>query len=57
MQKDNSKENHIILCDIKYNKDDVKKINIDNRVNYLVSKIEEEFIKIKKEEYKFNIYD
>ena len=55
--KDNSKENHIILCDIKYNKDDVKKINIDNRVNYLVSKIEEEFIKIKKEEYKFNIYD
>ena len=55
--KNDNQENHIILCDIKYNKDDVKKINIDNRVNYLVSKIEEEFIEIKKEEYKFNIYD
>ena len=38
-------------------KNDVKKINIDNRVNYLVSKIEQEFIKSKKEEYKFNKYD
>ena len=55
--KNNNQENHIILCDIKYNKDDVKQMNIDNRVNYLVSKIEEEFIEIKKEEYKFNIYD
>ena len=55
--KNDNQENHIILCDIKYNKDDVKKINIDNRVNYLVSKIEEEFIKIKKEEFVFNIYD
>ena len=55
--KNNDQENHIILCDIKYNKEDVKKINIDNRVNYLVSKIEQEFINVKKEEFKFIIYD
>ena len=55
--KNNHQENHILLCDIKYNKEDVKKINIDNRVNYLVTKIEQEFTDIKKKEYKFNIYD
>ena len=55
--KDANQENHIILCDIKYNKDDIKKINIDNRVNYLVSKIEQDFVEIKKEEYKFKKYD
>ena len=55
--KNNNKENHIILCDIKYNKEDIKKINIDNRVNYLVYKIEQEFINLKKEEFKFNKYD
>ena len=55
--KDNNQENHIILCNIKYNKEEIKKINIDNRVNYLVSKIEQEFVEIKKEEYKFKKYD
>ena len=55
--KNNHQENHILLCDIQYNKEDVKKINIDNRVNYLVTKIEQEFTDIKKKEYKFNIYD
>ena len=55
--KDNEKENHIILCDIKYNKEDVKKINIDNRVNYLVTKIEQDFLETRKKEYKFHIYD
>ena len=55
--KDNKQENHIILCNIKYNKEEIKKINIDNRVNYLVSKIEQEFVEIKKEEYKFKKYD
>ncbi len=55
--RNDNEESHIILCDIKYNKEDIKKMNIDNRVNYLVSKIEQNFILQKKEEFKFILYD
>ena len=55
--KNESQENHIILCDIKYNRDEIKKINIDNRVNYLVEKIAQDFIIQKKIIYKFINYE
>tara|TARA_Y100001936_G_scaffold104603_1_gene102840 strand:+ start:2367 stop:3455 length:1089 start_codon:yes stop_codon:yes gene_type:complete len=55
--KNENQENHIILCDIKYNKEEITKINIDNRVNYLVEKIAQEFISQKKIIYKFINYE
>ena len=55
--KNENQENHIVLCDIKYNKEEIKKINIDNRVNYLVAKISQDFIKQKKIIYKFINYE
>ena len=55
--RNENQENHIILCDIKYNKEDIKKINIDNRVNYLVAKISQDFINQKKIIYKFINYE
>ena len=55
--KNENQENHIVLCDIKYNKEEIKKINIDNRVSYLVAKISQDFINQKKIEYKFINYE
>ena len=55
--KNENQENYIILCDIKYNKEEIKKINIDNRVNYLVAKISQDFINQKKITYKFINYE
>ena len=55
--RNENQENHIILCDIKYNKEEIKKINIDNRVNYLVAKISQDFINQKKIIYKFINYE
>ena len=55
--KNEKQENHIVLCDIKYNKEEIKKINIDNRVNYLVAKIAQDFINQKKITYKFINYE
>ena len=55
--KNKNQENHIVLCDIKYNKEEIKKINIDNRVSYLVAKISQDFINQKKIEYKFINYE
>ena len=55
--KNANQENHIVLCDIKYNKEEIKKINIDNRVNYLVAKISQDFINQKKITYKFINYE
>ena len=55
--KNENQENHIILCDIKYNKEEIKKINLDNRVNYLVTKISQGFINQKKIMYKFINYE
>ncbi len=55
--KNENQENHIILCDIKYNKEEIKKINLDNRVNYLVTKISQDFINQKKIMYKFINYE
>ena len=55
--KNDNQENHIILCDIQYNKEEIRKINIDNRVNYLVAKIAQDFINQKKIVYKFISYE
>ena len=55
--KNENQENHIVLCDIQYNKEEIKKINIDNRVNYLVAKIAQDFINQKKITYKFVNYE
>jgi len=51
---DENQYNYIILCDLKYDENLLKDINFNKNVNFLVSKIQRNFLKKYKNEYKFN---
>ena len=51
--KDNGEYNYIILCELTYDEDLLKNINFNKNVNSLVSKIQKQFLKKYKNEYKF----
>ncbi len=50
---DNDEYNYIILCDLTYDKELLENINFNKNVNYLVKKIQNNFLKRYKNEYKF----
>jgi hypothetical protein len=49
----NKNYNYIILCDLTYDEKILNNINFNKKVNYLVKKIQNNFLKIYKNEYKF----
>ena len=51
--KDNDEYNYIILCELNYDEDLLKNINFNKNINSLVSKIQKQFLKKYKNEYKF----
>ena len=51
---ENNKYNYIILCDLTYDEKLLKNINFNKNVNSLVKKIQRNFLKKYKNEYKFN---
>ena len=50
---ENDNYNYIILCDLTYNEEILKNINFNKNVNYLVNKIQINFLKKYKNEFKF----
>ena len=50
--KTKDSKRHIILCDISYDEEKVKEININIKINQIVQIIEKEFTKEKSLEYK-----
>ena len=50
---ENNEYNYIILCDLTYDEDLLKNINFNKSVNSMVSKIQKNFLKKYKNEYKF----
>jgi hypothetical protein len=50
---DNNIYNYIVLCDLRYDEKLLKNINFNKKVNNLVKKIENNFIKKYKDEYNF----
>ncbi|MDC0217227.1 hypothetical protein OAJ70_03850 [Pelagibacteraceae bacterium] len=52
--KDNNEYNYIILCDLTYDKELLENINFNKNVNSLVNKIQINFLKKYKNEYKFS---
>jgi hypothetical protein len=50
---ENNEYNYIILCDLTYDENLLKNINFNKNVNTLVSKIQRNFLKKYKNEYKF----
>ncbi len=53
MLNDNNEYNYIILCDLTYDENLLKNINFNKNVNSLVKKIQVNFLKKYKNEYKF----
>jgi len=51
--KNNNEYNYIILCDLTYDENILKNINFTKNVNSLASKIQKQFLKKYKNEYKF----
>ena len=51
--KDNENYNYVILCELTYDKKLLENINFNKKVNSLVTKIQNNFLKIYKDEYKF----
>ena len=51
---DNDEYNYIILCDLTYDEKLLKNINFNKNINYLVEKIQKQFLKKYKNEYKFS---
>ena len=51
---DNNEYNYIVLCDLTYDENLLKNINFNKNVNSLVVKIQKQFLKRYKNEYKFN---
>jgi len=49
----NNKNNYLILCEIKYDKNQAREININLKIQDMAKKIEDEFIKNKKIKYNF----
>jgi hypothetical protein len=49
----NDEYNYIILCDLTYDENILKNININKNINSLVNKIQKQFLKKYKNEYKF----
>ena len=52
--KDNNDYNYIILCDLTYDEKLLKNINFNKNVNFLVNKIQKNFLKKYKNEYNFS---
>ena len=50
---DNDKYNYIILCNLTYDENLLKDINFNKNINSLVNKIQKNFLKTYKNEYKF----
>ena len=50
---ENNEYNYIILCDLTYDKKLLNNINFNKNVNFLVNKIQKNFLKKYKNEYKF----
>ena len=50
---DNNEYNYIVLCDLTYDENLLKNINFNKNVNFLVAKIQKQFLKRYKNEYKF----
>ena len=50
---DNDNYNYIILCDLTYDENLLRTINFNKNVNSLVIKIQENFLKKYKNEYRF----
>ena len=50
---ENNEYNYIILCDLIYDENLLKNINFNKNVNTLVNKIQRNFLKKYKNEYKF----
>tara|TARA_B100001093_G_scaffold500104_1_gene550165 strand:- start:16 stop:1098 length:1083 start_codon:yes stop_codon:yes gene_type:complete len=51
--KDSGNYNYIVLCDLTYDQTLLENINFNKKVNSLVEKIQNNFLKIYKDEYKF----
>ncbi len=51
---DNDEYNYIVLCDLTYDENLLNDINFNKNVNYLVDKIQTQFLKKYKNEYKFS---
>ena len=51
--KDNDEYNYIVLCDLTYDENLLKDINFNKNLNSLVNKIQNQFLKKYKNEYKF----
>ena len=52
--KDNDEYNYIVLCDLTYDENLLKDINFNKNLNSLVNKIQNQFLKKYKNEYKFS---
>ena len=55
--KNNNKLTYIVLCDILFDKDKVKDLNIRIKINEIVDKIEKKFISINKKKYQLIKYE
>ena len=51
--KENDEYNYIILCDLTYDEKLLKNINFNKNVNFIINKIQRNFLKKYKNEYKF----
>ena len=53
--KDNNKFNYVFLCELRFNEDILKNINLNKKINFLVNDIQSKFIKKYKKEFKFKL--
>ena len=53
----NNKISYIILCDINFDKEIIKNINLTKRINIIVQMLEGKFINEMKKKYKIIFYD
>ena len=52
--KENNEYNYIVLCDLNYDENILKNINFKKNINSLIDKIQKQFLKKYKNEYKFS---
>jgi len=53
--KDDNKFNYVFLCELRFNEDILKNINLNKKINFLANDIQSKFIKKYKKEFKFKL--
>ena len=55
--KNDNQNIYVLLCQISYNEDIYKEINISQKIEYIANEIVQDFIEIKSKEYNLKLYN